>query len=502
MTDGTIYDLELRFKSIKDVIMKLNITFFLIIFLLQFNIANIAPPPNYIIFIADDISWDDFGCYGNIQVQTPSIDRLAENGLKFTNVYLTASSCSPSRNSIITGRYPHNTGAAELHTEPPIEMVSFPEILRANSYYAVQSGKFHMGKYALRGFDVANYDNNKIGDGGEALWVKSIKERPKDKPFFMWFASIDAHREWGPNEFAGTHKPAEITPPFYLSDGDETKSDLAKYYDEIKRFDYYIGEVIKELSAQNVLDNTVIIVMADNGRPFPHSKTRVNDRGMKTPFIIHWPEGIKNAGSTCSSLISAIDIAPTIMNLSGIDPPEQLQGYSFTQLLKDPNKVFRNNVFAEHNWHDYEAHERMVRNKDYMYILNSRPSFPQTGPLDAVGSPSFKELKILKAVGNLTAIQADVFITPRPKEELYDCIRDPDQLLNLASNQNYNDVISDMRKKLENWMKETGDNIPSTLTRDWYLREPYIIKTKSHGIRGEMPGSRSIATKINNKGGF
>jgi N-sulfoglucosamine sulfohydrolase len=122
-------------------------------------------------------------------------------GIRFTNFYLTASSCSPSRNSIITGRYPHNTGAAELHTQPPVEMVSFPEILKNNGYHTVSSGKFHMGEYARRGFDVIHEKVSEVGNGGEEKWMAAITERPKNKPFFMWFAAHDAHRDWGENSF-------------------------------------------------------------------------------------------------------------------------------------------------------------------------------------------------------------------------------------------------------------------------------------------------------------
>ena len=482
----------------------LTIGLFYIFFIAHINAQKIRP--NFIVFIADDVSWNDFACYGNNDVQTPNIDKLAANGIKFTNVYLTASSCSPSRNSIITGRYPHNTGAAELHTEPPLEMLSLPEILKNNNYYTVHAGKFHMGEYAERGFDVSYRDKDggrlKVnGDGGEKKWVKSIKERPQNKPFFMWFASHDAHRIWGSNEYSGIHNPKEITPPIYLVNGEETKVDLAKYYDEIKRFDHYIGEVIDELIAQDELNNTVIIIMADNGRPFPHSKTRVNDRGMKTPFIIHWPSKIiKDAIST--SLISAIDIAPTIMRLADIEAPEQFQGYSFDKLLKNPNLDFRSYVFAEHNWHDYEAHERMVRNKDFMYILNSRPEFPQLGPLDAINSLSFKELSMLKDSGNLSAIQADIFITQRQNEELYDYYLDPLQLDNISSLPEYSEALYVLRNVLKEWMKETGDNIPVNITKDWYHRKPGSIKTKFHSLRGEMPGSILNATLNNNKGKF
>jgi N-sulfoglucosamine sulfohydrolase len=464
--------------------------------------AKTQDKPNFVLVIADDVSWDDFGCYGNSRVKTPNIDRISNSGIRFTNFFLTASSSSPSRNSIITGRYPHNTGGAELHTEPPDYMISFPEILKQNGYYTAQAGKFHMGKYARRGFEAINENNKLNGDGGEELWTKCMKERPHDKPFFMWFAAYDAHRVWGPNEFSGTHDPSAISPPFYLAQGERTKEDLAKYYDEITRFDHYIGLVYEELVKQNVIENTVIIIMADNGRPFPHSKTRVNDRGLKSPFIVHWPSGIGKKPKLCSSLISAIDIAPTILDLAGLEPLASIQGYSFARLLSKPSGNFRNYLFAEHNWHDYEAHERMVRTVDFLYILNSRPQFPQMGPADAVGSLSFRDLDSLRKAGTLSAIQTDIFITPRPSEELYDCRKDPDQLLNVASVPGYGESLSQLRQVLEEWMMETGDNIPENLTRDWYQRVPGYVRTEYYNIRGEPVDKDFNATKNNNKGRF
>ena len=457
--------------------------------------------PNFIIFIADDVSWDDLGCYGNPFVSTPNIDQLAQRSIRFTNAYLTASSCSPSRNSIITGRYPHNTGAAELHTEPPLEMVSFPEVLRSHGYYTVQAGKFHMGKYAERGFDVIYRNSEEIGDGGELSWVNSVKERPRDRPFFMWFAALDAHRPWGPNEYSGTHQSDHITPPFYLADGAETRKDLAKYYDEIARFDFYIGEVIKELQAQEALENTFILVMADNGRPFPHSKTRVNDRGMKTPFLVYWPDKIRQA-QLSHSLVSSIDIAPTILSLAGAAPQNSIQGVSFEKLIANPELPFRNYVFAEHNWHDYEAHERMVLSHQYLYIYNSRPMQPQLGPADAVGSPSYAELNALKAKNQLSAIQADLFITPRPVEELYHLESDTLQLVNVASHPGYGKDLAKMKEILQFWSDQTGDSTPDRLTPDWYMKEPGYVKSSSHGVRGDMPGHDKGAVSINHKGPF
>ena len=463
-----------------------------------------SPPevrPNIILFIADDVSWDDFGCNGNRQVKTPNIDNLATNGIRFNNFFLTASSSSPSRNSIITGRYPHNTGGEELHSEPPEFMVSFPELLRENGYYACQAGKFHMGNYARRGFDQIN-DGKENGDGGEEQWLKCLRERPADKPFFFWFAAHDAHRIWGPNHFSGSHDPDSVIPPQYLVNGMKTKQDLAAYYDEITRFDHFIGVICDELDKQNLTENTVIIVMADNGRPFPHSKTRVNDRGLKSPLVVHWPAGGISKNIVCNSLISAVDLAPTILDLASVPVPETVQGFSFKALFNKPESAFRNYVFAEHNWHDYEAHERMVRTKDFLYILNSRPQFPQMGPADAIGSPAFSELDSLKKIGGLSFHQSDIFEAPRPAEEFYNLIDDPDQFRNIAGSPGSESELEELRKVLKEWMVVTGDNVPEELTKDWYLRMPGYISTEYINIRGEAAHKKFNATKINSRGRF
>ena len=471
-------------------------------------------PPNMIVFIAGDVSWDDLGCYGNDQVHTPNIDALARGGIVFTNAYLTTSSCSPSRNSIIMGRYPHNTGAAELHTTPPLEMISLPEILKSKDYYTVQAGKFHMGDYAKRGFDEVHENVQINGPGGEDHWIKSIENLPKDQPFFMWLASYDAHRSWGENRFGGTHDPDKIEVPEYLINGPETRQDLADYYDEITRFDHSIGSVVQKLKDKGLYENTLIIIMADNGRPFPQSKTRVNDQGIKTPFIVHFPKMINLPNLRSSSLISAVDIAPTLIDIAGMEPVDHFQGVSFKKLLNDPIQKFRNYVFAEHNWHDYEAYERMVRDDRYMYIVNNRPHFAQRGPLDAINSPSYKELKEALFQGTLSKKQAEIFVSPRQVEELYDLSTDPYQFNNLLLGDDIPLAYENLRDQLGHWSEATGDDLPEHLTKDWYLREAVnenekdnkgqtkTRRTPQHGIRGEMPGTTTKAITINNKGPF
>ncbi len=444
--------------------------------------------PNIVFIIADDVSQDDIGCYGNKTVKTPNIDRLASEGIYFTNAYLTASSSSPSRCSIISGRYPHSNGAAELHTPLPESIIPFPLLLKKNNYYTAHAGKWHFGPSVHRAFDRYTDENGyNNGDGGEDNWVRFLRERPKDKPFFFWLASHDAHRQWGADTFGITHDPGLIEIPPYFADTPETRKDIASYYNEIARFDYHVGKVREELQRQGVLDNTVIIVMADNGRPFPRCKTRVYDSGMKTPFIVFWPDGIRHKGVGSPGLISSIDIAPTILELAGVPVPGEFQGTSFAEILKNPAAEVRTAVFSEHNWHDYEAHERMIRTREFIYVLNSRPWLSNCGPADSKGSPTQRALNMQRDEGKLTPAQADVFVIPRPAEELYYVENDPHQLINLASLPRYSDKLQELRRLLNNWRVNTGDNSPDDLTPDWYDRESGK-DLKNEKRRGTMPG--------------
>ena len=240
--------------------MKYFLTFLFTAFL--FHSVSLANKANVVFFIADDVSQEDFGCYGHPVIQTPNVDALAKKGMRFENAYLTTSSCSPSRCSIITGRYPHNTGAPELHVRLPQEQVRFPELLREAGYYTVLSGKNHMFGNKDRSFDRITGGG---GPGKEKDWVEHVRERPKDKPFFFWFASTDAHRAWSITEEAPRYDPKEVIIPPYLVDTPITREDLTGYYHEVSRFDYYVGLVTDELKKQGVLDNTMIVVAADNG---------------------------------------------------------------------------------------------------------------------------------------------------------------------------------------------------------------------------------------------
>ena len=269
--------------------------------------------PNFILVIADDIGWNDLGCYGDPVVKTPSLDRLAEEGRVFDAAYLTTSSCSPTRCSIITGRYPHNTSAAELHTPLPPDQYMFPRALRDAGYYTLLSGKNHMGGAVRAAFEVISPGK---GKGKEEDWVALLRERPKDRPFFCWFASTDAHRGWGFSEHAPRYDPEAVRVPPFLYDGPKTRQDLADYFHEVSRLDHFVGALRAELERQGIERETYLIFVSDNGRPFPRCKTRLYDSGIKTPLIVFRPGRVRPGRS--ASLVSAIDLAPTILELAGV----------------------------------------------------------------------------------------------------------------------------------------------------------------------------------------
>ena len=470
--------------------------------------------PNTILFIADDISWNDFGCYGNPAARTPHVDRLARSGIHFTEAYLTASSCSPSRASIITGRYPHNSGkAAELHLEIAWNLPWFPALLRQAGYYTALSGKNHMDAAPSPNgqpertapFDLIDDGRVQGNRGGHGKWAEILVNRPKDKPFFFWFASYDAHRVWdGDHEWVSSrydppHRPSDVIVPPFLADDAETRSDLASYYNEVTRFDHYVGQVVQALTKQGVRDNTLLLVMADNGRPFPRAKTRLHDSGMKTPLIANWSKGIRPHGASCHSLVSAIDLAPTILELAGVEIPDTMQGVSMQPLFKNPSETIRRYAFSEHNWHDFEAHGRSVRGEGFLLVRNFRPQFPWQGALDSVLSPSYASLKTLRTLKKLTPAQSDVFLAPRPVLELYRTDNDPDQLHNLVCHGEYADVKRRLSRVLEHWMVDTSDSVPDNLSQNFYDWETGQ-KLDVTSFRGTTPGEDRDATRQNSPG--
>ena len=458
--------------------------------------ARAGERPNMVFIIADDMNWNDCGVYGNPVVRTPNIDGLAKDGMLFRHAYLTANSCSPSRSSIITGRYPHNTGAEQLHWPLPSASVTFVEKLKGAGYYTAAAGKWHLGEgvkdrfddifeASMAGFILPTGDGKeppkmiaKAPSGCEA-WIPALQNRPKDQPFFLWLAALDPHREYEDGSLDPPHRKEEVIVPPHLPDTPEVREDLRLYYDEIGRLDLYVGRVVAELERQGVADNTLILFITDNGRPFPRDKTSLYDGGIRTPWIVKWPAGVKS-GQESKSLVSAVDIAPTFLDLAGVPPVATFAGVSFAPVLKDSSVSVRDYVFAEDHWHDYEDHGRSIGTQRYKLIRNDYFDLAATPSADAGRSLTWQSMLKLQGEGSLTTVQQACFVTPRPEFELYDLVNDPNELRNLVGVDALGPVLARLKRELAAWTERTGDYMPTVRTPDEFHR---VTGEPDHSVR-------------------
>ncbi|MEX2511578.1 MAG: sulfatase [Cyclobacteriaceae bacterium] len=456
----------------------------------SFGLSAENRPPNFIFILTDDISAEDLSIYGNQMIHTPNLERVAMRGLVFDNAYLTTSSCSPSRISMITGRYPHNTGAPEIHVELPSGQNTFVQELKKAGYHTVLSGKNHMAPPNQLGF--SEYSDSK--PSGSENWLSHLQNRPKDQPFFFWLASHDAHRDWQVNDKAPSYLPNQVEVPPYMYDGPLTREDLTGYYHEISRNDYFVGVIWDELERQGILDHTYVIYLSDNGRPFPRSKTYLYQNGIQTPLVIAGPK--VKPGRT-NALVSAIDVSATILELAGLEISETIQGVSFLKILQDPEAIIREVAFAERNWHRYSMHERMVRYGDWIYIRNNWPNKRNlSGESDPHQFPAAKELWDRHEKGQLTPAQSLITLLPQPAEELYHIKNDPHNLMNVLYEPENRELVNKMRILLTIWTNQTGDNIPNNPTPHKATLEGTLLEWEWR----EMPGDATAAFQINHPG--
>lgn len=432
--------------------------------------AQSSGPPNFLIFIADDHGENDLGCYGNDRIRTPHIDQFASEGMRFTQAFLTISSCSPSRCSILTGRYPHNTGAEDLHQPLPAEQYTLARYLKNAGYYCAAVGKWHLGAAEKRHW---NHVDECPATEMAKRSIQALRQRDAEKPFFFWLASTDPHRGYAPGAAEPPHSPDAVRIPPYLPDHPDIRQELALYYDEVSRFDRHIGLIRRELERQDALDNTVILYLSDNGMPFPRAKCTLYDSGIHTPLIVRWP-GVVPESSVQSGLVSSVDLAPTLLSIANI-PQNTMQGIDVTTMLQDPNKQLRTEIFAEANWHDFEKFTRAVRNPQFKLIRNYYWDTPLWNSVDSINSITWRGMLESRSAGNLTAAQSFLFRPERPFEELYDLAADPFELVNLVDDHNYRRILNQLRAKLDNWRVATQDVMPEKRRRDGWTRRGHPL---------------------------
>jgi arylsulfatase A-like enzyme len=417
-------------------------------------------PPNVVVFVGDDLGWRDTGPYGNTTVRTPNIDRLARSGLLVKRAFGTSPQCSPSRISMLTGKYPHATGTEDLHMPLPEAERILPSYLRERGWLTGHMAKTHYGPAAERQFEWYSPET--------ASAFPAFLDAAGSRPFFLWVGFHEPHRPYRSGAIPDPHAPASVKVPPHLADTPETRADLALYYDAIARSDRAIGTMLAELERRKLRGNTLIVFLSDNGAPFPREKGTLYDSGTRTPLILSWPRVI-GAGSVWDrGLVSTVDLTSTILDLAGVAPPQGMQGRSFRTLLTAPSSYAgRTHVFSERNWHDCDEHQRSVRTARFKLIrTDAYTALPLCTAADIGASPSFLALRALARAGRLSQAQRPLFQAPRPRLELYDLATDPWELRNVADYPRHAKVVRELAAVLQEWIEQSGDFPASYRVRD------------------------------------
>lgn len=414
--------------------------------------------PNVVLIVADDLGWHDLSSYGNQNVRTPNIDRLATEGVRFTRAFGVASSCSSSRAAIMTGQYPHTngvTGLAHRHLGATLSPrhTTLADLLQATGYETAISGKWHVAPYLPAGWYGYDY---RIGSWidpwiGEMGGILDFVRRERDRPFFLEINFMNTHRDAsGEFAFADGHPvdPDTLRVPEYLHlpDWPEIRLELAKFYSQTSAMDAMIGELLRALDDQGSAADTLVVFLSDNGPPFPGSKMTLYDRGVATPLLLRWPAKIP-AGEIRHAMVSSVDLAPTI--LEGIDRPipATMQGRSFWSVVAGtaPDR-HRDAVSAEMTHHIRHVPMRALRTERYQYIRNLSD--------DPIG---LDQLEPMAWAQRLVGLDDQPWTRPRVPEELYDLAVDPLAQNNLAGSPDRADLLQQMRQRLDRHLQETAD---------------------------------------------
>ncbi len=432
------------------------------------NFSEAQKRPNILFLIADDWSFPYAGVYGDPVVRTPSFDRLVKEGALFTHAFTASPSCSPSRASILTGRYPHAIeSGGNLWSEWPAQYPSYVSLLEKTGYF---TGSTRKG-WGPGDFLVSGLPHNPAGKG-YADFESFLKQKPKDQPFTFWFGSNDPHRDFKANSgLENGMRLEDVTVPGFLPDNNCIRNDMLDYYFEIERFDRECGQMIRKLEEIGELDNTIIVMTSDNGMPFPRAKANIYDYGTRMPLVIRWPQKIP-AGTVIKDFVNFVDFAPSFLEAAGIKP-EKMSGQSLWPLFAG-QKQDRAQVFLEKERHanvrkgNQSYPMRGVRNHRFLYIWNPMPErdpagnptvHQSTGQYGDVDN-SITKFLVMNLEGKAAPGNPDYFALAfghRPEEELYDVVQDPYQLHNMATDPTLGEIKKTMRAQLLTWMQKTGD---------------------------------------------
>lgn len=406
--------------------------------------------PNILWIISEDMSQDQ-ACYGNPLVQTPTIDRLAREGMRFTHMFTAAGVCSPSRTALATGMYQNGIGAMHMRyadeLKPPLPpgVKTVAHILRDNGYQTFGNGK---DDYMFR-LDEPSFD------------IKDLDELDKEKPFFAKVNSFYTHRIFKKDTLHPIDPAAVALPPYY-PDVQPLREDWAAYLENIQLLDREVQSILDDFAERGLLENTIIFFLSDHGRPALKGKYWMYDSGTRIPFIIYIPEGMAlpegfERGAVSDQLLSSIDISATTLALAGVEKPDYMQGKVFLGPQQEPARTYVYGAIDRIGGVHFKT--RAVRSRKYRYIRNFNNGLSIlecSTEYRKARLPYYNTLLILDNCNRLTGA-GRTLVKPLPLEELYDLENDPFETNNLAYREEYQTIRREMEAVLMFWIESIDD---------------------------------------------
>lgn len=415
--------------------------------------SRAADKPN-ILWITSEDNGPELGCYGDTYADTPNLDALAERSLRYKRFWSNAPVCAPARTTIIAGMYATSLGGHHMRSgvEIPDDVTLYPKLMREAGYYCTNNSKTD--------YNFTNADAGWNNSSNKAHW----RGRPgDDTPFFSIFNFTTSHESRirrRPHTLK--HDPAAAPIPAYHPDTPEVRRDWAQYYDKLTEMDAQVGKVLEELEADGLADSTIIFYYGDHGSGMPRSKRWPFDSGLHVPLIVHFPEkyrhlapGDYEPGAESARLAAFVDLAPTLLSLAGVEPPEFMQGIAFAGQHEGREKDY---LFGYRGRMDERIDMvRTCTDGRYVYMRHFYPDRPYLKHVNYMfQTPTTRVWKEMFDAGELNEAQAK-FWQPKPVEELFDLENDPDEVINLAGKPEHAERVATMRNVLKNWMVDTGD---------------------------------------------
>ena len=438
---------------------------------------------NVLLITVDDLNYDSVGCFGcPVDDITPNIDRLASEGVRFTNSHVTIAVCQPSRSVLLTGRYPHHNGARGFE-DIDASVTTLPEVLHRHGFlngiigkedHVAPREKFFWDEY------IQTYCREKGWGRDPQVYYDEVtrflnRAKEEKRPFFLMANSHDPHRP-----FAGaddemfyfghhttaprTYTPEEITVPGCLPDLPDVRRELAQYFSSVHRGDETVGMILKALEDAGLSEDTFVLFLSDNGMALPYAKTNCYLNSTKSPYIMRWPGRIK-AGTVSDALISGIDYTPTVLDLLGLEPILDADGRSLKHVILEGTQQYdtiftlffkTNNNHITHRALHFPM--RCVQNKRFAYIFNAWSDGETAFLNESTEGLTFKAME--RAGQTDPAIQSRVdFFKFRVKEELYDYVNDPHALHNLIDYAEYREMVDSLRMEMFDYMRACQDGL-------------------------------------------